>query len=63
MQIHYKTTGPEVWAATAGQLDILVSAVGTGGTLSGTGRYLKERKPSLRVRWITASSQVAHFAQ
>lgn len=46
---HYATTGPEILADTEGQVDILVAGVGTGGTLSGTGRYLKERLPQLRV--------------
>ena len=48
-EAHYKTTGPEVWADTDGTVDVLVAGVGTGGTVSGTGRYLKERKPSVRV--------------
>lgn len=48
-EAHYKTTGPEIWQDTDGQVDILVAGVGTGGTISGTGRYLKEKKPSLRV--------------
>ncbi len=48
-EIHYRTTGPEIWEDTQGRVDVLVSGVGTGGTLTGTGRYLKERKPALRV--------------
>ena len=46
---HYRTTGPEIWTDTEGQVDVLVASVGTGGTLSGTGRYLKEQNPALQV--------------
>lgn len=45
---HYKTTGPEIWEATDGTVDLLVAGVGTGGTISGAARFLKERKPELR---------------
>ncbi|GMU61012.1 MAG: hypothetical protein AMXMBFR34_27750 [Myxococcaceae bacterium] len=46
---HYETTGAEIWEQCEGKVDVLVSAVGTGGTLSGVSRYLKERNPKLRV--------------
>lgn len=47
--IHYATTGPEIWADTDGNVDVLIAGVGTGGTLTGTGKYLKEKNPNCQV--------------
>ncbi len=48
-QAHYETTGPEIWDQTEGKIDHLIVGVGTGGTISGTARFLKEKKPSIKI--------------
>jgi cystathionine beta-synthase len=48
-QAHYRTTGPEIWRQAAGRVDILVATMGTGGTISGVGKFLKEKSPTTRV--------------
>jgi cysteine synthase A len=60
VEAHYETTGPEIWRQTAGEVDYLVTGMGTAGTVVGTGRYLKERKPEVRIIGVDPSGSVYH---
>lgn len=53
---HYKSTGPEIWKDTDGEVDVFVAGVGTGGTVTGVGRFLKEKKPTVRVVAVEPAS-------
>lgn len=58
-QIHYMTTGPEIWEALDGKVDVFVSGIGSGGTLQGVGRFLKEKNPKVRIVAVEPANNAA----
>jgi cystathionine beta-synthase len=61
-QAHYRTTGPEIWEQTQGKIDILVASMGTGGTISGIARFIKEKKPNVHIAGVDPEGSMYHHA-
>jgi cystathionine beta-synthase len=62
IEAHYRTTGPEIWEQCGGDVDVVVAGIGTGGTISGVGRYLKEKKPQITVIGVDPEGSVFYDA-
>jgi cystathionine beta-synthase len=60
VEAHYRTTGPEIWEQTEGRIDCLVAGVGTGGTISGAGKFLREKKPGIKITGVDPIGSVYH---